>query len=190
MIDAMSGYGTFRTSRPHQMNVCLSQSSRHRFETPRTKRVLAPFRFKRDWEPASRYWGTVLSIPQRLCLNFAGAATAWQSVQTFVAVPQLFRACAKIFPNVGDRTDQFVLKCISFPRVWEMRISTYSVERPMCLTCKHRMGLARISPGKRGFEERTFECRTCHRLEKVSIAIDPLKTDAVGWLASELRPPR
>jgi hypothetical protein len=52
------------------------------------------------------------------------------------------------------------------------------------------MGLARISPGKRGFEERTFECRTCHRTEKISFAIDPLKTDAVGWLASELRPPR
>jgi hypothetical protein len=52
------------------------------------------------------------------------------------------------------------------------------------------MGLARISPGKRGFEERTFECSTCHRIEKISFANDPLKTDAVGWLASELRPPR
>jgi hypothetical protein len=52
------------------------------------------------------------------------------------------------------------------------------------------MGLARISPGKRGFEEHTFECSTCHRIEKASFAIDPLKTDAVGWLASELRPPR
>ncbi len=28
------------------------------------------------------------------------------------------------------------------------------------------------------------------RIEKISFAIDPLKTDAVGWLASELRPPR
>jgi hypothetical protein len=52
------------------------------------------------------------------------------------------------------------------------------------------MRLARISPGERGFEERTFECRTCRRIEKLSVAIDPLKTDAVGWLASELRPPR
>jgi len=52
------------------------------------------------------------------------------------------------------------------------------------------MGLARISPGTRDFEERTFECRTCHRIEKISSAIDPLKTDAVGWLAGELRPPR
>jgi hypothetical protein len=52
------------------------------------------------------------------------------------------------------------------------------------------MGLARISPGQRGFEERTFECATCHRMEKVSFAIDPIKTDAAGWLASDLRPPR
>jgi hypothetical protein len=52
------------------------------------------------------------------------------------------------------------------------------------------MGLARISPGKRGFEERTFECSTCRRIEKISFVVDPLRTDAVGWLASELRPPR
>jgi hypothetical protein len=52
------------------------------------------------------------------------------------------------------------------------------------------MGLARISPGKRGFEERAFECRTCHRIEKVAVHVDPLKTGAVGRLASELRPPR
>jgi hypothetical protein len=52
------------------------------------------------------------------------------------------------------------------------------------------MGLARISPGERGFELRSFECSTCHRLEQISIAVDPLKTDALGWLAGELRPPR
>ena len=63
-------------------------------------------------------------------------------------------------------------------------------ERPLCPTCKHRMGLARISSGERGFEERTFECRTCHLIEKVSFPVDPMKTDAVGWLAGELKPPR
>jgi hypothetical protein len=68
--------------------------------------------------------------------------------------------------------------------------SSSSTERPMCPTCKHRMGLARISPGERGVEVRTFECTTCHCIEKVSFTVDPLKTDAVGWLASELRPPR
>jgi hypothetical protein len=51
------------------------------------------------------------------------------------------------------------------------------------------MGLARISPGRRGFEERTFECSTCHRIEKMAFPVDPMKTDALGWLASELKPP-
>jgi hypothetical protein len=62
-------------------------------------------------------------------------------------------------------------------------------ERPMCPTCKHRMGLARVSPGERGFELRSFECSTCNRVEKLSVPVDPLKTDAVGWLAGELKPP-
>ena len=64
------------------------------------------------------------------------------------------------------------------------------VARPMCPACKHRMGLARIKPGDRGFEEHTFKCSTCHRLQSISIPIDPLRTDAAGWLAGELRPPR
>jgi hypothetical protein len=62
-------------------------------------------------------------------------------------------------------------------------------DRPMCPACKHRMALARISPGTRGFEERTFEYSTCARTDKVTAAVDPMKTDAIGWLASELRPP-
>jgi len=52
------------------------------------------------------------------------------------------------------------------------------------------MGLAHISPGPPGLEDRTFECSTCYRTEKISFPIDPLKTDALGWLASELKPPR
>jgi hypothetical protein len=62
--------------------------------------------------------------------------------------------------------------------------------RPWCFTCKHRMGLAQISAGKRGFELRTFVCSTCHMITKVSFPVDPMKTDAVGWLAGELKPPR
>jgi hypothetical protein len=52
------------------------------------------------------------------------------------------------------------------------------------------MALARISAGKQGFEDRTFECATCHLTTTISLAVDPLKTDALGWLAGELRPPR
>lgn len=71
-----------------------------------------------------------------------------------------------------------------------MSDSSSSTVRPMCPTCKHRMGLARISPDERGLEERTFECSTCHRVTKVSLAVDPLQTDALGWLAGELKAPR
>jgi hypothetical protein len=71
-----------------------------------------------------------------------------------------------------------------------MPISTGVAERPTCPVCKHGMGLGRISPGQRGFEERTFECSTCLRFQKVLFPIDPMKTDAVGWLASEFSPPR
>lgn len=63
-------------------------------------------------------------------------------------------------------------------------------DRPMCPLCKHRMALARISAGERGFEDRTFECSTCGRTENISVAVDPMKTNAVGWLAGELRPLR
>jgi hypothetical protein len=59
----------------------------------------------------------------------------------------------------------------------------------MCPTCKYRMGLARFSPGRRGFEERTFECATCHGTEKLSFAVVPMKPDAVGWLATERKLP-
>jgi hypothetical protein len=52
------------------------------------------------------------------------------------------------------------------------------------------MGLARIRPGERGFELRAFECSTCHRLKEMTLPVDPLKTDALGWLAGELKPPR
>jgi transposase-like protein len=52
--------------------------------------------------------------------------------------------------------------------------------RPMCPTCKHRMGLARIFPSERGLEQLFFECHTCHRIERVTFSIDPVETDAKG----------
>ena len=45
---------------------------------------------------------------------------------------------------------------------------------------------ANFSP-ERGFEERMFACSNCQPTEKISV--DPMKSDAVGWLAGELKPP-
>jgi hypothetical protein len=51
------------------------------------------------------------------------------------------------------------------------------------------MAVDRLSPGARGFQELTLKCPTCGYLEKLATAIDPVRTDTAGWLASELRPP-
>jgi hypothetical protein len=61
-----------------------------------------------------------------------------------------------------------------------------TIERPSCPKCNHPLRLGRVSPGTAGFQELTFECSTCRHIEAHVVAIDPFRTDAVGWLASEL----
>jgi hypothetical protein len=46
-----------------------------------------------------------------------------------------------------------------------------------------------VSEGPEGFEHRTLECPKCARTETRIVACDPLKSDAMGWIESELRPP-
>jgi hypothetical protein len=49
--------------------------------------------------------------------------------------------------------------------------------------------LARISPGREGFELQSFDCPKCnHELTIEAAEVDPLRA-AKGWLSSELRPP-
>jgi hypothetical protein len=52
-----------------------------------------------------------------------------------------------------------------------------------------RMATAAVAAGPEGRERRTFECR-CGHSETRLVATDPLKSDAVGWTAGELRPPQ
>jgi hypothetical protein len=40
--------------------------------------------------------------------------------------------------------------------------------------------------GPEGFEHRTFKCRRCGHSEDQVVAVDPLKSDAVGWTDGEL----
>jgi hypothetical protein len=51
------------------------------------------------------------------------------------------------------------------------------------------MNLARVMPDRPGFDVRTFECGKCDHTHTVTVATDPMKSDKVGWLAGELRPP-
>jgi transposase-like protein len=63
-----------------------------------------------------------------------------------------------------------------------------SIERPRCPRCRTRMHLARITPLPDGSEKRMFECTKCHFIETKTVA-DPLKSDAVERLTTNVRPP-
>jgi hypothetical protein len=63
------------------------------------------------------------------------------------------------------------------------------IGRRHCPACTARMMTVDITPGPEGFEYRTFECVQCGRTDKTVRATDPLKSNAIGWLASELKSP-
>jgi hypothetical protein len=65
-----------------------------------------------------------------------------------------------------------------------------AVERPSCRKCEHPMRIGGNSAGAIGYKKLTFECSTCGNVETLSAPIAPFRTDTVGWLASELRPPK
>jgi transcription elongation factor Elf1 len=62
------------------------------------------------------------------------------------------------------------------------------IGRPRCPKCKARMVTTALVEEPEGFERRTFECQRCGHSEEKVVAVDPLKSEAVGWTDSELRP--
>jgi hypothetical protein len=64
-----------------------------------------------------------------------------------------------------------------------------SIPRPRCPNCYSEMMLSRILPSRAALDLRTFECGKCAHVEKVVVGGDPMKSDALGWLLGELRPP-
>src|ERR1700730_13533338 len=59
-----------------------------------------------------------------------------------------------------------------------------TVKRLSCPKCGSSM------PAAIGYRGAAFECATCGHFETVPVPVDPLRTNAVGWVAGELRPPR
>jgi hypothetical protein len=51
------------------------------------------------------------------------------------------------------------------------------------------MNLDRIVLGPNGYDLRNFECDRCDHLMTVTVATDPMKSAAMGWLAGSLKPP-
>jgi hypothetical protein len=65
-----------------------------------------------------------------------------------------------------------------------------AIERPRCPSCnQNRMLLSKLEPGPSGYDCRTFECQKCGRVQTTVVSRDPLRSSAIGWLASELKPP-
>ncbi len=65
-----------------------------------------------------------------------------------------------------------------------------AIERPRCPNCRqNRMLLSKLEQGPAGFDYRSFECQRCGRVETTVVVSDPMTSDALGWLASELKPP-
>jgi hypothetical protein len=62
--------------------------------------------------------------------------------------------------------------------------------RPHCPDCEARMITSAVSDGPTGLEQRMFECAQCGHSETRTVVYDPLKSNAVGWIEGELRPPR
>jgi hypothetical protein len=73
-------------------------------------------------------------------------------------------------------------------RVFLTDVLLTTIERPRCGRCRTRMILARITPLSDGSEKRMFECAKCHFIETKTVA-DPLKSDIVERLTTNIRPP-
>jgi len=52
------------------------------------------------------------------------------------------------------------------------------------------MLLSKLEPGPSGCVSRSFECQRCGHVVTTLVSGDPLTSKALGWIASELRPPR
>jgi hypothetical protein len=51
------------------------------------------------------------------------------------------------------------------------------------------MSLARITPGPKGFDQRTFECGKCEFVHRQVVSTDPMKSVKAGWVHGDLKAP-
>jgi hypothetical protein len=70
------------------------------------------------------------------------------------------------------------------------RMERLATERPTCRKCRHPMRVGGNCPDAIGYQKLAFECSTCGHFETLDVPVGALRTDTVGWLASELRPPK
>jgi tRNA(Ile2) C34 agmatinyltransferase TiaS len=64
------------------------------------------------------------------------------------------------------------------------------IHRPHCPKCQMRMITARVSGQVMGCENRMFRCAKCGHSETRMLASEPLQSDVLRRLKSELQPPK
>jgi hypothetical protein len=65
-----------------------------------------------------------------------------------------------------------------------------AAQRPRCPRCQARMAVQRAIPSRSGFEHWTLRCMKCGTIHEAQVQIDPMKSEALGWLHGELQPKR
>jgi hypothetical protein len=75
------------------------------------------------------------------------------------------------------------------PLAYSTEPSLILTERRSCPKCQTRMNLARIMPGPKGYDYRTFKCTKCDHTDTITVCTDPMKSGSGGWIHSNLNPP-
>jgi len=68
--------------------------------------------------------------------------------------------------------------------------STAPLGRLRCPKCRARPTVQSVVEIRSGFEYLTLRCTSCALVYDAQVHTDPLKSDARGWIDSELVPPK
>jgi hypothetical protein len=69
---------------------------------------------------------------------------------------------------------------MSEPHLIPCELSRILVEHPPGPKCTTGMMLARVMPGSKGWDIRSFECRKCTYIRVITVASDPMKSESAG----------
>jgi hypothetical protein len=58
-----------------------------------------------------------------------------------------------------------------------------------CSQCEAPAAIQHPTPGRPGFEHLTLRCPKCGNFSEAQVQTDPMKSEAVGWLAGDLHAP-
>jgi RNase P subunit RPR2 len=64
-----------------------------------------------------------------------------------------------------------------------------ALARPRCLRCQAPVVVQRATRGRSGFEHWTLRCTKCGNIHQAQVQTDPMKSEAIGWLCSDLHAP-